>query len=542
MAERPPEENREDPFDLEIEPIDAEVVDLDDAPIAAEPDDPAQFAPGGEPEAAPPPPPLPRVQYAEIPDPFGEGILVAHDRQALVAAIAAGDPRRGIQAADDLVWSPESRVRDIEEAAVAQLRGRRVRRGARCIFWRVVAVALPLLVAALLGDLGLLLRLIPVVGPPVGEFVGSAGASLGGLPLGFAIAILPSIWLWRRKSSDPDDYWPKLPRRLPRNFEFVPIERDLAGFTADVESTIQESRELARGRQSVAGADAVRLEEVVHRAYRQARRAGIDVAAAVYLDLRRRLHAAARPPPKRLGFLTGRRNAAELADLLAPYRPTNARASSGLVGGAFRVLAGLVAALATFFLAGLFRIGPTDFEVIRPNTAWAFPGSLDHLDAGGLSWMAVDGVDEASAIPVYGPGWFWAWPVPLTRREHVPTTDHKVSVQALLGARDESGFDTLKIDFSYQIEDVRVWVSRGSNARAEDVVADTIAQNLADFIEVQRRDIQSRRSGVATEILKDNMTDILERYAGGINSDAEIRALGIRIETVTDFGFAVFRP
>ncbi len=537
MAECPPAEDREDPFHLEIEPIDV------DAELA-EPVDATQFAPGSEPEAAPPPapPPPPGVQYAEIPDPFGEGTLVAHDRQALVAAIAAGDRRRGIQAADDLIWSPELRVRDIEEAAVARLRGRRIRRGARRIFWKIVAVALPLLVAALLGDLGLLVRMIPLVGPPVGELIGSAGASVGGLPVGFAIAILPSIWLWRRKTDDPDDYWPKLPRRLPKRFEFVPVERNLAGFVADIEPVIQESRELARGRQSVAGADAVRLEEVVHRAYRQARRAGIDVAAAVYLDLRRRLHAAARPPQKRLGFLTGRRNAVELADLLAPYRPANARASSGLIGGVFRVLAGLVAAFAIFFLAGLFRIGPTDFEVIRPNRGWAFPGSLDHLNAGGLSWVAVDGVDAASAIPVYGPGWFWAWPVPLTRHEHVPTIDHRVSVQALLGAREGSGFDTLEIDFSYQIEDVRIWVSRGSNARAEEVVADTMAQNLTDFIEVQRRDIQSRQGGAVTEILKDNMTDILERYAGGINSDAEIRALGIRIETVTDFGFAVFRP
>ena len=65
---------------------------------------------------------------------------------------------------------------------------------------------------------------------------------------------------------------------------------------------------------------------------------------------------------------------------------------------------------------------------------------------------------------------------------------------------------------------------------------------MTDFIEAQRRDIQSRQSGAVTEILKDNMIEILERYAGGINSDAEIRALGIRIETVTDFGFAVFRP
>jgi hypothetical protein len=292
----------------------------------------------------------------------------------------------------------------------------------------------------------------------------------------------------------------------------------------------------------VAGADAVRLEKVVHRAYRQARRAGIDVAAAVYLDLRRHLHAAARPPQKRLGFLTGRRNDVELAGLLAPYWPTDARASSGIVGGILRVLAGLAAALAIFFLAGLSRIGPTDFEVIRPNNAWAFPGSLDHLDAGGLAWVAVGGVDEASAIPLYGPGWFWAWPVPMTRREHVPTTDHRVSVQALLGPREGSGFDTLEIDFSYQIEDVRIWVSRGSNARAEEVVADTMAQNMTDFIEAQRRDIQSRQSGAVTEILKDNMIEILERYAGGINSDAEIRALGIRIETVTDFGFAVFRP
>ena len=140
-----------------------------------------------------PAPPAPSVLYAEIPDPFAEGSLVAHDRQALVAAIAARDRRRGIQSAEDLIWSPESRVRDIEEAALARIRGSRSRLRYRRIFWRILALALPFLVASLLGAAGLLIRRIPILGDPVGEFVGSAGASLGGLPLAFSsLSCLPS--------------------------------------------------------------------------------------------------------------------------------------------------------------------------------------------------------------------------------------------------------------------------------------------------------------------------------------------------------------
>lgn len=543
MSEVPPDDRREDPLESIADTMDDEALDIDEGLDITTDFDVIESDAAAD--ASTPPGtvvPPPRVVYAEIPNPFDEGSLVAHDRQALATAIAAGDPRRGIQAADEVVWSPESRVRDIEEEMIARLRARRIRRGARRMFWRIVAVALPLLVTALLGDIGLLIRLVPVVGPSLGELIGSAGASVGGLPLGMSIAILPSIWLWRRKTSDGDDYWPKLPRNLPDELEFVPVGGDVTGLLADIESTIMESREYARGRTTVSGADAHRLEDVLHRAHRLARRAGVEVAAAVYLDLSRSLHVAGRPAERRFGIRSRRRAPAVLAELLAPYRPTNARASTGILLGTFRVFAGLLTAVAIFLLAGIFRIGPTDFEVIRPNRIWAYSGSLDHFAATEFSWVAVEVADVASAIPVEGPGWFWSWPVPLTRREHIPSNDHRVSAEALLGQRDQSGFDTVRIDFLYWIDDTRAWVRQGSGGEAEAAVADTLAQSLADFIEEQRRNIQVQQGGDITEILKDNMTVILQRYLGRIADDPEFRELGIRVDTVTDFGFAVFSP
>ena len=539
MTDQAPDMPPKDQPAPEIDPVDIDADLLEVEPLS-------QFEPGpGEPAPIPAEPelaPAPRVLYAEVPDPFADGSLVAHDRQALVAAIAAGDRRRGIQAADELVWSPESRVRDIEEATVAGIRGNRFRLRSRRIYWRTVALALPLLVASLLGAAGLLIRQIPLIGDPVGEFVGSAGASLGGLPLGLLIAVLPSIWLWRRRPSGHNRSWPKLPRRLPDQLEFTAAEGDIAALLADLEATILESRQLAGGRRSVSGADARRLEEVVHRAYRIARRAGIDVAASLYLDLRRGLHRAGLPTARRLGFLARRRVPVEFADLVAPYRPSNARPSSGRFTGILRIGAGLLAAFVIFFLAGLFRVGSNDFEVVRPNPAWAYPGSLHHLAASRFSWVAVDGVGVSSAIPIHGPGWFWTWPVPLTRREHLTTTDRLVSARALLGPRDESLFDTVKIDFLYRIDDSRAWVRHGLDGDAEVDVADVLAQNLADFMEEQRQEMLLQQRPESTETLKDNMTAILERYLGVVNASPEISDLGIKIESITDFGFAIFAP
>lgn|GEM_PF-2077827 len=536
MSDREPDMPPEDRPSPEFDPLDADLPNP--APIV-------EYEPGPDDlttEDAEPTPPVPAVLYAEVPDPFAEGSLVAHDRQALIAAIAAGDRRRGIQAADDLVWSPESRVRDIEEATLAHVRGRRSRLRYRRIYWRILAIALPFLVASLLGAAGLLIRQIPIIGAPLGEFVGSAGASVGGLPLGLLIAILPSIWLWRRRASGQDGYWPRLPRRLPDELEFTPVPGDIAGLLADLEATILESRQLASSRRSAAGTDAQRLEEVIHRAYRIAHRAGIDVAASLYLDLRRRLHRAGRCPTRRLGFLARRRVPAVFAELVGPYKPSNSRPSSPHFIGIPHIAGGVIAAGLIFLIAGLFRVGPNDFEVVRPNRAWAYPGSLDYLVATQFSWVTVDGVEVSSAIPVDGPGWFWTWPVPFTRREHIATVDRLVSAEALVGPRDETLFDTVQIDFRYSIRDSRAWVRHGLNVDAEAAVADILAQNLADFMEQQRQELITQQRPDVTEALKDSMKPILESYLGVVNNSPEIRGLGVEIESVTAFGFAIFSP
>jgi hypothetical protein len=45
-----------------------------------------------------------------------------------------------------------------------------------------------------------------------------------------------------------------------------------------------------------------------------------------------------------------------------------------------------------------------------------------------------------------------------------------------------------------------------------------------------------------TEALKDSMKPILESYLGVVNNSPEIRGLGVEIESVTAFGFAIFSP
>ena len=61
-------------------------------------------------------------------------------------------------------------------------------------------------------------------------------------------------------------------------------------------------------------------------------------------------------------------------------------------------------------------------------------------------------------------------------------------------------------------------------------------------MEQQRQELIIQQRPDVTEALKDSMKPILESYLGVVNNSPEIRGLGVEIESVTAFGFAIFSP
>ena len=485
--------------------------------------------------------PAHRVQYAEVPNPFEDGHLFAYDRQAVIVAIAAGDKVRGVHVSDDYGVLSKTVLCKIENVICGTIRSQLFDRRRLLICRAIVALALPILVSALLGAAGVQIQYVPLIGNLASEFVGSAGASLGGFPLGILISILPSIWLWHGRPKDHDS-WPRLKRYSCAGLDTFKVDGNISELLADLESTIFESRKLANGRCYITGADANRLGKVIYSAYRICKRNGITAAAAMYLDVARELYRCGRPMSSRLAFLGRRQGRVRLSHLIEPYQASNLHKSSKWLIAPLQIAGGFFVAFIIFVLAGLFYVGKDDFEVVRPNSIWIHSRSLDHATVGSFSWVNVDQVGTTSVIPIRGPGWFWTWPVPLTSREHLSMADRRASTQALLGRFDESNLDTVQIDFLYIVVDHRRWVGHGLDSEASALVVEVLAQNLTNFLADERQKLIAQDRADFVLVMKENMEPILDRYIGVVNRHPDIDQLGIRIEAVSAFRFLTLTP
>ena len=137
------------------------------------------------------------IEYAPIPVGPDDGMLVAHDRHRLSDAFVRGIPISRTLRIEGLPEDVASVAR-IEVGTIRRLR--QAAQAAQARRWRVyvAAAGLPFLTAALLGLVGVWLGTLPIIGEPLGAFVGTAGGNVGGLPLAAVIAALPSVWWIRR--------------------------------------------------------------------------------------------------------------------------------------------------------------------------------------------------------------------------------------------------------------------------------------------------------------------------------------------------------
>lgn len=534
-------------IDIEVPEVDAELVAFDeeapetgrDSEVESEPDDPTdEFLDG--------------ITYAEVPNPFVDEDLFAHDPEALSMALADPGPQvrtlvYGGSQAPDRYEGGRNDIRNVEELALKRAKIARRSRSTRRIFWRITAVGLPFTVASLLGAIGLVVGRIPAVGSAVGEFVFTAGSSVGGLPLGIAIAGIPSLWIFWKTKKRSDLGIPPRPSKSGKRLNLQINQTsgpEYVEFLEEIQPLIEESRQLSLGRRSVAGGNARRLETLFHSMVRVSRRYGIHPAASMYGDFESQMWRAGALARRRIGFiaLRIRRSPTKTADITAPYSAGESQRAVGSIAGFLRVPAGILAALALFLVAGIYRLSPDEAEVVRPNQAYAFTQILDVFSLTDFSRDQLSSVFPNSVKAVDGPGWFWSWPTPLTQREHINLSRRKVEVESFLGLRVGGSTETVAADVIFSVLDTGKWVFLGRSADADQEVRDRLSQLLADHIadSKERRAALPNRPVNITEALKDEMDDVLTNFVLAVNKEMEVEDLGIQVDSAGGYSFPTF--
>ena len=540
--------DRDEIVDAEVTEFDAELLAVDEDPpdqgqppeAESEPDDgPGEDFPEG-------------FEYAEAPNPFTEGMLFAHDPQALALALADPGPQLRTLVSRDPETSGGGgagigEIRDIEESALKRARTARRSRSTRRLFWRIAAVGLPFTVASLLGALGLLVNTIPAIGPAAGEFVATAGSSVGGLPLGIAIAGLPSLFIIWKTSKRSDSGFARKSSKSGKRLD-PQIHRtggqEYSAFLDEIQPLIEESRQLSSGRRSLTGENAKRLEALFETMARVGKRHGIHAAASMYGDFTTRMWRASALARRRIAFIALRRAPTRIADITAPYSTRESPRGVGRIAAYLRAPAGVLAALALLLLGGLYRLPAEEAEVLRPNQVFAFPQILDVISITNFSRDQLPEVYLDSVTAVDGPGWFWSWPAPLTEREHVNLANRKVKVESFLGLRGDGSTEIVTADITFSVRDTGKWVSLGRSSDGEREVRDRLSQLLADHVAdlKEERAALPRRPANIAEAIKDDMLNVLTNFVSDVNIEAEVDDLGIHVDSADNHSFASFHP
>ena len=518
-----------EPEDFEVfEVEEVEEVDADQAQESpAEPDAPADGGaePGADP--GPPAPDLPAATYCVAPDPLGAGWLLAHDRNLVLVAAAAGDRRRGLLGQRTELGAGQ--VAELERRLARRHAAARRRHFGQTAYLVLIALGSPFLVASLLGALGLAIDPLPLVGGAVGAFVGSAGANLGGLPLAGLICLVPGLALVipQLRRSPP---LPRLPRK-PR-LEIVDGGALEEGFLEAASDIVAEARALVGGRTGLPHSDARRLAGVLWRLERLALEFKLFPAASAYADLAQAVYAFSNGPRG-----LGGRAQLRLGNVAADYDPDVNPGGSAWLQAIFKPVGGIVIALILFAAAGVFRLSSEQFEIVRTNAVWQPPGAINFVD---LTRQAVTGVNfegSDAAIAVPGPGWYWAAPPPLTRREQISRLENSIRVEVEIGQAANDAVATLGARFDYLVKEPRAFVDarlryEDPDARVREAVAGLVAGILAG--ERERLE-QTAGPAASTEQLRDNMAAILEQVITASAGDDDLDELGVLLVAAPEF-------
>ena len=521
-----------EPEDFEVFEVE-EVEEIDEDQAQEPATEPAESAAAGDEPAAPDAGPepsgadLPAATYCVAPNPLSGGWLLTHDRNLVLSAMSSGESERGL-----LGQRPEmgpGQVADLERQLARRHAATRRRFFGQSAYLILVALGSPFLVASLLGALGLAIGPLPLVGDVVSALVGSAGANIGGLPLAGLICSVPGLALvisQLRKS-------PPLPR-LPRKKRLAIADGGAIeeGFLEAASDIVSEARALVGGRASLPHSDARRLAGVLWRLERLSLEFGLLPAASAYSDLAQSVYAFSNGPRG-----LGGRAQLRLRNVAADYDPDLNPGGSAWIQAIFKPVVGIIIALVLFAMAGVFRLADDQFEIVRTNSLWQPSGAINFVDLTRQAVTEVNFEGSDAAIAVTGPGWYWAAPPPLTRREQISRLENSLSVDVDIGQAANDAVATLNARFDYLVKEPRAFVDarlryEDPDSRVREAVAGLGEGVLAD----ERAKLEQTADPTAsTEQLRDNMAAILEQVITASAGDDALDELGVLLVAAPEF-------
>jgi len=474
------------------------------------------------------------LDYVPIPAGPNGSVLIAHDRHRLrQVAGRALIPARTLRV--DALPGNASAVEGIETKAVRGLR--RSGRHARARQWAhvIAAAGLPFLVAALLGLLSLPIRNVPAVGGIVADFLGSAGGSLGGLPLAVLISLLPSAWLIRRAHGRI------AARPLARGAENalrvaeLQVREDAGSFLAAADALLADIGSLMSGRSRIDGQRALRLATRFDRLKQLAAHYNQAAVHAFAADMAAQFRRAGRPPRRLIPGLYARRNSAHIASITSPYDPASRSRVPTFVTIPAILLLGALAAAVTFLAAGVFRLSADDALILLQNEAAVFPGS-GGVFALGKGFDQPDESDLGTLSVLQGPGLFWSWPQPVTDRRLINLTDRAAPVTLILPTEAEP--EDLVVDFQYDVTDLTAYIRLGVPELADRLIAAVLQEGLTQLLGTWRDSLVTEHQGnnaTVNEELRSGMDDFLNQFVDIANANERLTGLGIILKPRPDF-------
>ena len=481
-----------------------------------------------------------RLEYIPIPIGPNGSSLVAHDRFRLGRVLIHGlCPTRVLRVATrDQSMAGKAIVARIETIAIQQIcRDRDTLRARQCS-QLVVAFSLPFLVAALLGLAALPISRISVMVAPVAEFVGSAGGSLGGLPLAAAISILPSIWLVRRVFLRSATSFKSAQSKAMLTISPLESREDVASFLSEAKGLLAVISGLMNGRSYVDGERALQLAARFDQLRGLAARYGIVGVQALASDLAAQLRRAGRPPRRLIPGLYARRTMANVASMVEPYDPSASGRTPGIVSVVARLIMGVTLGIGCFVSAGIFLLTSDDALLLAPNEAVVFPSNSSVFALG----KGFDGAPSSSVNitnVVEGPGVFWAWPRPLTQRWILRLAGRSALVATALptGSKPED----VQVDFRYDVADLKHFVVLARPEFLDRVVSDTLEVGFAQFLRVVHTSLVEQYGSSDDERVNNElrlgMGEMLNRFISIANSDEQVSTLGISMRPDPEFSF-----
>ena len=488
--------------------------------VTAPPDDPAAIP----------------LEYVPIPAGPDGSMLIAHDRHRLSQVAArALVPARTLRVGS--LPHDASVVAQIESKAVRRQRGLRRSARARQVGQLVAAAGLPFLVAALLGLLALPIRGIPVGGDAVAHFIETAGGSVGGLPLAAVISLLPSAWLVRRARRAVTTRPGARGAETTLQVAELQVRDDAGPFLAAAESLLADFSDLMGGRARIDGQRALRLATWFDQLKRLAAHYDVASVQAFAADMAAQFRLAGRPPRRLIPGLYARRNSVHIAAATSPYDPASRRRLSALLSLPALVLLGGFAAVVTFLAAGVFRLSADDALILVPNEAVAFPSSATVLALG----RGIDGADNPSAETLSvmeGPGFFWAWPQPVTERRVINLTDRRAPVTLILPTEAEP--EDLVVQFQYDVTDLAAFIRLGVPEFADQFIAVILREGLAQLLGPWRDSLVAEFDGQTASVneeLRSEMQQFLNGFVDVANANERLTGLGIILKPQPGFSF-----